>query len=205
MIRILCADISASDERIYQSLYEGASDERKRRADRYLRYEDKLRCVTADALLKAALGTNEYQIEKNEFGKPYVKDRKDFYYNLSHSGDYVVIAFGNSEIGVDVQRHSADADMQMIADHCFSADEKEYVWQRGADVPERFYEIWTGKESYLKYAGKGLREDVRSVSVLEQKSKILFFARKPREGYSLSLCTADKDYILELSDVRQLG
>ena len=26
MIRILCADISASDERIYQSLYEGASD-----------------------------------------------------------------------------------------------------------------------------------------------------------------------------------
>ena len=75
MIRIVCANISRSDERIYKSLYEGASDERKRRADCYLRYEDKLRCVTAYVLLRAALGTNEYRIEKNEFGKPYVKDR----------------------------------------------------------------------------------------------------------------------------------
>ena len=205
MIRVVCADISSADERIYESLYERASDERKRRADRYRRPEDKLRCVTADALLRAALGTHEYHIGKNEFGKPYVKDRKDFYYNLSHSGDCVVLAYGNSEIGVDVQRHSAGTDMRVIADHCFSPDEREYLMQDGECTEERFYEIWTGKESYLKCVGKGLYGDVRNLSVLKQKSEILFFPHLPKDGYSLSLCTKDTEYIFELSDVRQLG
>ena len=49
MIRILCADLASADAdrygEVYGRLYEKASEERKRRADRYLRFEDKLRCV----------------------------------------------------------------------------------------------------------------------------------------------------------------
>ncbi len=202
MIRIICADISRADEKVYASLYERASAERKSRADRYRRYEDKLRCVAADALLRVALGTCEYQIEKNEFGKPYVKGRDDFYYNLSHSGKYVVIAFGNGEIGVDIQQHRGDTDMRMIADHCFARDEKDYVWQSDRQIKERFYEIWTGKESYLKYIGKGLCKDMRSFSISDRKREIRLLY--PEEGYTLSLCTADNEYTFELSDVRQL-
>ncbi len=202
MIRILCADISLADEKVYESLYERASEERKRRADRYRRYEDKLRCVTADALLKNALGTREYQIEKNEFGKPYIKGRNDFYYNLSHSGKYVVIAFGNSEVGVDIQKHGADTDMHLIAEQFFAPDEKAYILQSSRGMSERFYEIWTGKESYLKYIGEGLRKNMRSFSISERKREIRLL--QPEEGYTLSLCTADKEYTFELSDIRQL-
>lgn len=200
MIRILCADISSADGRVYQSLYARASEERKRRADRYLRYEDKLRCITADALLRTAMGTENFQIQKNEFGKPYIKDRNDFYYNLSHSGDYVVLAFGNTEVGIDIQRHDENTDIQTVAQSCFTRDEREYV----GESKERFYEIWTGKESYLKCVGKGLRGGARSVSVRERRSEILFLPNLPREGYSMSLCAADKDYTFELSDIRQL-
>ncbi len=202
MIRLVCADISSADEETYGRLYERACEERKRRADRYRSYEDKLRCVTADALLTAALGAREYQIEKNEFGKPYVKGRNDFYYNLSHSGTYVAIAFGNAEVGVDIQRHRDGTDMRLIAERCFTHDEKEYVWQSARQSEERFYEIWTGKESYLKYVGKGLRENMRSFSVLDRKREIRLL--HPAEGYSLSLCTADREYTFELSDIRQL-
>ncbi len=202
MIRIICADISSADEETYGRLYERASEERKRRSNRYLRKEDKLLCVTADALLKTALGTNEFQIQKNEYGKPYIKGRNDFYYNLSHSGKYAVIAFGNSEVGVDIQQHHGGTDMRLIAEQCFARDEKDYVWQSDRQSEERFYEIWTGKESYLKYIGKGLRKNMQSFSVLDRKREIRLL--HPDEGYSLSLCTADREYTFELSDVRQL-
>lgn len=205
MIRILCADISSADDRICESLFRRASDERKRKALRYRRYEDKLRCVTADALLKIALNTEDFQVEKNKYGKPYIKDRKGFYYNLSHSGDYVVLAFGDTEVGVDVQRHCVGADMRMIAENCFAREEMEYVWQSDFQTVERFYEIWTGKESYLKYIGKGLSGDVRSFNVLGQGLRIQCLQHTPNNGYTLSFCSADEAYTLELSDVRQLG
>lgn len=204
MIRILCADITSADERIYKSLYERASEERKRRADRYLRQEDKIRCVTADALLRIALGTEIFQIQENEFGKPYIKNQKNFYYNLSHSGNCVVLAWGNGEVGVDVQQHRADTDMRIIAENCFADDEKEYIMQSDRQTEERFYEIWTGKESYLKYVGKGLRGNMRSLSILQRKSEILFLPHFPQKGYSLSLCAAQKDYTFELLDIKQL-
>ena len=79
MIKVLCADMTLADEGVYRSLYKHASSERKSRADRYPRQEDKLRCVAADALLRIALGTDEYRIEKNICGKPYVSDKKDFF------------------------------------------------------------------------------------------------------------------------------
>jgi len=201
MIRIICTDISRADGKIYESLYQRASEERKRRADRYRRYEDKLRCVAAEALLKIALDTDEVETEKNRYGKPYIKNREGLYFNLSHSGHYVVVALSESEIGVDVQRHSTDTDMHMIAELCFTHDEQEYVRQSA----ERFYEIWTGKESYLKYVGKGLNADLRSFSVLEQGERIRCLKNTPCDGYTLSFCSADKEYTLELSDVRQLG
>ena len=64
MIRILYADIASADESVYDRLYGTASAERKKRADRYLRVEDKLRCVTADALLRIALGTEISGLKK---------------------------------------------------------------------------------------------------------------------------------------------
>ena len=63
MIRIVCADISGAGESLYRKLYHRASPERKRRAEGLLRQEDRLRCVAADALLKAA---GEYK--KGELG-----------------------------------------------------------------------------------------------------------------------------------------
>jgi len=205
MIRIICADISRADGRDYERLYEKASEERKRKADRYRRYEDKLRCVAADALLRAALGAEDIQIEKNEYGKPYIKNMEGTYFNLSHSGSYVVIAVGESEIGIDVQRHGVCADMNVVAELCFTRDEQGYARDGGQYESDRFYEVWTGKESYLKYIGKGFCEDARSFGILGQRERIRCLHNTPCEGYTLSFCSADKEYTLELSDVRQLG
>ena len=64
MIRVLCVNVGSADARIYDSLYHLATSQRQKRADRYRFRDDKLRCVTADALLKRALGTDRYQVGK---------------------------------------------------------------------------------------------------------------------------------------------
>ena len=69
-----------------QRLYEQAAAERKNRADRYLRQEDSDRCIVADALLRYALEGAQHPVEQTPQGKPYLKDRPDFHFNLTHSG-----------------------------------------------------------------------------------------------------------------------
>lgn len=200
MIHILCADISSADKDSYHCLYEKASPERKKQADRYFRQEDKLRCVTADALLRSVMGSESFQIEKNEFGKPHIKDRENIHYNLSHSGRYVVIAWGSTEVGVDVQQQDASVNMEAIARRFFTADEQSYIRK---DLL-RFYEIWTKKESYLKYTGKGLQKDLGSFSTLAPDSGIRYHHQHLEGGYSLCLCTTENSVEIELLDVRQL-
>lgn len=200
MTHILCADVSSADEYIYNCLYEKASSDRKRQADRYLRHSDKLRCVTAHALLKYVLGTEDFQIEKQAHGKPCVKGRKDFFFNLSHSGRYVVIAWGPSEVGVDVQQHDISVGVETIASRHFTTEECAYIQ---GDLL-RFYEIWTKKESYLKFTGKGLKKSLGSFSTLLPESGIRYRHRYLDGGYSLSLCTTEKNDTFELLDIQQL-
>ena len=199
MIHMLCADISGADQQLYDRLYALATRERKEKADGYLRQDDRLRCVTADALLQVALGTDTYRIEKGASGKPYVKDRADFFYNISHSGRYVVIAWGNTEVGVDVQQEG-NAKASALARRYFSADEQAYVQ---AD-PQRFYEVWTKKESYVKYTGQGLGRDLTSFSTLSPEEGIHYFHRMLDGGYHLSLCTKDPEYRFETVDAAGL-
>ena len=200
MIRVICVDISSAEDEIYRKLYERASVQRKYRADRYLRQKDKLRCVTAEALLRRILGVTEDQIEKNGFGKPYLKAGKDVFYNLSHSGRYVVLAWGATEVGVDIQQHDSGTDRKALEMHFFAPDEQGYAC---GDIG-RFYEIWTKKESYLKYTGRGLRTDLRSFSVLSPEWKLRFFCRTLDKNHSLCLCTEEDEYAFELLDIQQL-
>lgn len=202
MIRVICADISGLDDAAYKMLYEKASPERKNKADRYRKREDALRCVAADALLCHALGTDRYTVRQRENGKPYIPERPDFHYNLSHSGHWVVIAFGGSEVGVDVERLRGDTDIQAVSARFFSEEEQQYV--REDPARSRFFEVWTGKESYVKYLGTGLKIDLSSFSVLSPEMPVHLHRRWIDEQYCLSLCTTDNEYLFEKLDGEQL-
>ena len=110
-------------------------------------------------------------IEKGEYGKPYIVGCEKFKFNISHSGDYVVIAYtmdeGVSSLGIDVERvRSKDSDM-MVAHRFFTKDEIDYISDglECSDEDVRFYKIWTMKEAYIKMTGKGLSTRLDSFSV----------------------------------------
>lgn len=203
MIRVLCTDISAMTPADYRTLYEAAAPERKARADRYLRREDSMRCVAADALLRYALGTDRYTLETTENGKPFLRGRADFHFNLSHAGKWVVIAYGDSPVGVDVEELRTDTDLEAIARRFFAAGEQNAV-REAEDKRRRFFEIWTAKESWLKYLGTGLKKDLTSFSVLSPEPGLRLHHRTLPDGSILCLCTTEMEYLFELLDVQRL-
>ena len=203
MTRVLCAEISKL-EPAYPTLYAAASVERRQRADRYRRKEDALRCLAAGALLQHALGTAEYTTVKAPFGKPYINGNNSFHYNLSHSDNWVVIAFGDTEVGIDVEKICMDPGKEDIARRYFTPDEQAYVFNTKELAPQRFFEVWTGKESYLKYLGTGLKKNLASFSIFSLEPEVRLCHSSLPGGYSLTLCTSDNNYLFELLDAQRL-
>lgn len=195
MIHVLCADISRVSPERYEQLYAEATEERRKKADSLSRQEDKLRCLTCDALLRAALGREDYVAARTEAGKPYLPEDPGFHFNLSHAGCWVVLAHGGSPVGVDVEEHRKKANISGLCRRYFTEDEQGYVTQ---DPENRFYRIWTAKESYLKFLGTGLQKDLRSFSVLSPEPGIHYVNHPLSEGYTLTLCTTETDVTFEV-------
>ena len=134
------------------------------------------RSINSLKLLK--IGLNEFGIDLfredlvyNKFGKPSLK-RKDIFYNISHSGKYVTCAISNKMVGIDIQKHIEKFE-EIIS--FFSTSEKEYL----ASIPlhklliKEFFKIWTVKESYVKFLGRGLYKELDSFSLFLDKKKII--------------------------------
>ena len=182
-MEILSFDISKLTEEDYLKFYENSTIQRKAKADRLKFSDDKKRCIIGEVLLKKALSLyfeknkiikdidlKSFEIKNNKYGKPYIKNLNDFYYNISHSGKYVVLAFGEKDVGVDVEYIDCGRDevsLINLAKRYFTEKEKRYVFEDSSLMYNRFYEIWTGKESYLKCIGKGICAGLDSVDVTE--------------------------------------
>lgn len=196
MAKVVCWNISGLSEHDYERLYAAAMAQRRAKADWYRRKEDALRSLAAGALLqwavKLELGLASFTVEQMPGGKPYIPEAADFHYNLSHSADWVVLAWSQTEIGVDVQQMRTDSDPQRIAARFFTPREQAWVFENEEASLQRFYRIWTGKESYLKYLGTGLQKALNSFDVLLPPVQPLLRQRQLGENCVLSICTGDE-------------
>lgn len=201
-IKILIKKIDSSfiDEN-YDMLYRQLYDERRLAVDRLKNrkavYVSMTAGITLMELLRRELGLtpDKLAIACGSNGKPYLADYPEFHFNISHSGEYVVAACGNCELGVDIEG-LREADLA-VARRCFTSDEKEYVLCGNVDeTSERFFRIWTMKEAYLKYTGQGISVPLNSFSV-DAKRKCLdngeyVFEEFVFDGYILNVCTEEK-------------
>ena len=207
MIRILCLDVSGIDPSTYEKLYNRATEARKHRADRCRQPEDALRCIGAGALLgfavKQQLGLDVFALGENRWGKPFIPDAPDFHFNLSHSGSWVVLAFGDSPVGIDVEKLDYTPGRQQVIRRFFTPEEQAYVLEDSAEEGERFFRIWTAKESWLKYTGEGLTRPLNSFSVLEM-DRVRFFTCAPEAGYLLTLCAGENPGKMEFVTADEL-
>jgi len=91
-------------------------------------------------------------IEYSPNGKPFIRDW-NFRFNISHTDGCLFIAFSDGEVGIDAEVIRPFD--RRIAEKYFSEKELAFV-AASQDKNEAFTRIWTRKEAYVKYTGKGI-------------------------------------------------
>ena len=96
-------------------------------------------------------------------GKPFFPDFPACRFNLSHSGTLALCALDDSPVGADIQIIK-DSWREALPRRVCSPE--ELAWLEGqSDRWAAFTLLWTLKEARAKYAGTGLKNGVRDISV----------------------------------------
>lgn len=129
---------------------------------------------------------------KNQYGKPFLYNKPRFFFNVSHSANWVVCAISTKEVGVDIEKLKP-IDMK-IAKRFFDKREYHYIMSAAdfATQVECFYDIWTLKESYVKYIGKGLHIPLNSFCVYKEEQDYKLLSN--RLGNRQDICFSKFDF-----------
>ncbi len=104
------------------------------------------------------IGVPELLRSKGEHGKPYFCVHPEIRFNISHSGNLVMCAVSDFEIGIDVQEKKC-MNTDRIAKKIMSPDEYEkYLTSPGRE--DFFFRVWVMKESYVKWTGDGITREL---------------------------------------------
>ena len=79
----------------------------------------------------------------------WTSDKKMFS-NISHSGEYAVVAVSDSPVGVDIE-HKDDSNFR-VTDRMLAEEDRRFI----SGSQERFRIVWTIKESFLKCTRQGI-------------------------------------------------
>ncbi|MBP9023288.1 MAG: 4'-phosphopantetheinyl transferase superfamily protein [Spirochaetes bacterium] len=143
--------------------------------------------MLASALLAFALHEAgikpPYKIQRSEHGKPFLPNEK-IKFSYCHTEGLCAAVISDNECGIDAESIKRSASFAEISSRFFTPDEKEYLSYNNYSG-EIFYEIWTKKEAYLKFTGKGLAGGLNSFSVLSLDEENMTSFRK--ENYIISV------------------
>lgn len=183
--------------------------ERKKKVLQYLKKQDQERCLGASIMLAYIykefadkdMKNDSMKLGYNKYGKPYFQSPDNIFFNLSHSGNYVICGVDTEEIGVDVEERGEV--YEEILYNCFTLNEIEVIMSHtGQKARELFYDIWTMKESYTKLIGKGLNCSLNRLEVLMHKEvKTINLS----EGIVIPVQGIDKDYSFAISTRNEKG
>ena len=93
----------------------------------------------------------------------------DIHFNISHSGEWVLIGISRKELGIDVEKIDPEFQYVDLLHEHFSLEEKSFI-SGAADPLRAFLYLWTRKEALIKAWGTGLQENLKKVSVLSDYS-----------------------------------
>ncbi len=183
------------------------------------------RKVLGELLLRALVYKNYHinpakiRLGYTKKNKPFLRSHPGIHFNISHSGAWVVIAFANNEVGVDVEK-IRKVNLN-IARRFFSQTETGQLFSfSDYEQIEYFFDLWTLKESYLKAVGTGLTKPLKSFTIInerdefhladcERSDEIVFKQMALERDYKLSVCAlgesvSEQFSILYLNDLLYL-
>lgn len=229
MVTLYIADIALLSSGEAYGKYEKQLDETRLEKVRKCRNEqDKKRSILAGYLIQTGVKEKLYgesgpQADAaplsltyiyGEAGKPYLREYPDIFFSLSHSGDYVLCAFSDREIGADIQEHRVSKgeihDCARISARFFSEKDRQRMvdavhW--GMTEEEMFYRIWSVKEAVMKLDGQGMRRGMEMIGLTFQRPD----SGMEENGACFKICDIIKKYSIavcsdtEITDIRIRG
>jgi len=125
-------------------------------------------------------------------GKPTLTGDHAIHFNVTHSGNFALVAIAPRRIGIDIEVLRAVSNMDGLVERFFGHEEKETY--RNLVEPQRsqgFFRAWTCKEALMKAVGTGLQHVDRCVVELDPMCppRVIRFDALPETPLSWSLAT----------------
>ncbi|WP_166789541.1 4'-phosphopantetheinyl transferase superfamily protein [Cryobacterium sp. TMS1-20-1] len=121
------------------------------------------------AIWPAGFDLSQEALKMGEYGKPYLANIAGIYFNKSDTVGATAIAVSQYVIGIDIEKIK-QFDTR-IPERFFTPEESKYILTADHVMRnERFSRVWTRKEAFVKWSGRGLSQDFRSFDVLRNPS-----------------------------------
>ena len=143
IVKLLIADINLADT-YHHFLMKSLTEEQKQRALRFKNEKDQMRCLLSSYLMSQL---SKEELQRNETGKPFYPNGP--FFNISHSGKYIIMAVAKQEVGVDIEE-DIEKNMDILL-KIFNEAESKMIKEH-AD----FYYLWCAKESLIKCMGSSI-------------------------------------------------
>jgi len=192
-IHVFKISINAYNE-IEKSSKEVLQADELQKAEKFRQYDDKRRFIVGKFFSKmllskqARLNASDIIFSFNENKKPCFKNH---HFNISHSGNFIVIILGPLPVGVDIELIKENFDFKSLLPECFNKTEINKI----NNITD-FYTFWTKKEALLKATGEGLVDNLNSIDCSEEfvtrfDSLYKLISHQIEDNYLLSLATTN--------------
>lgn len=143
-------------------------------------------------------GLTSYHLEYGENGKPFFSNSSDHFFNISHSGEYLSLAWSSKDIGIDLEQIRKE--MPKFPERMLSATDFSYFQKQREDQKKAcFFTLWTRKESFIKLYGNNIFQKAREISVTDGTNLLsvvndpfAYFHTCQWKDYIISVCTLEK-------------
>lgn len=143
IVRLVVLDVELAFHH-QKVLVNKVNESQKEKALKYKNEIDQIRSLASSYLVNSL--SNE-PLLFNDMGKPFFENGP--YFNISHSGKYIVMAVSNKEVGVDIEEN-VEKNMSSLI-RIFNEAEAKMIKEH-AD----FYYLWCAKESLIKCIGSSI-------------------------------------------------
>ncbi|MCO5947015.1 4'-phosphopantetheinyl transferase family protein [Mucilaginibacter flavidus] len=175
------------------------------RADRFYQQKDRNRFIISRAALRTILGKylniapEAIEFESGLNKKPFIKsgNQNNLQYNLSHSGDAILLAVADSPIGADVEFINQDFGYRDVLADNFSPRECNYITE--TDAIHRFFKLWTRKEAITKATAQGLDCDLRLLPGLDGTTAVFDGIIASNEDWVINSFNLNNQYIASVA------
>lgn len=177
--------------------------EKRRRINQTLISEEAFRSLIADICIRTLacqrtnLKNEDLIFSTQEYGKPFLVTPSNLHYNISHSGEWVLVVIAECEVGIDVEQQR-QIDYLKFSKRLFTHEEfNTMLATEKRNQLDYFYYLWTLKESFVKTIGTGLNTPLNSFGIRKYLEKdIVISENKHNKAFHLMKYTIDSSYTI---------